>query len=336
MRFDNRKGVNRHRCNAYRSGFISDKLLHLVNTRGLYCFFLTSPENLFLVAVQLVVGRLYVDSVEGRLQRAFAEKEPTVMSELTPDLAEVGDFCPNEACLDAGKTDAGNIVKYGTTPKGLQRYRCKTCGKTFSENTGTIFYNKHTPAKEIIEPLALVAEGSRVASLSRVKGYKEETIRNWLQQAAAHATQIENALMSEYEIDRGQIDALWSYVGHKKQDNGEGKKDALDKDALDDERGIYWRSTMIDIDTRLRVGRGIAKTETEASEEVFQTLRQNRGHLEKPPPTISDGWGGIREAMVQVWGKVPEYKGHGRPPEKKRPQQGWPRRLAKKAGRTFR
>ena len=80
---------------------------------------------------------------------------------------------------------------------------------------------------------------------------------------------------------------------------------------------------MIDIDTRLRVGRGIAKTETEASEEVFQTLRQNRGHPDKPPPTISDGWGGIREAMVQTWGKVPEYKGPGRPPEKKRPQDGW-------------
>lgn len=79
---------------------------------------------------------------------------------------------------------------------------------------------------------------------------------------------------------------------------------------------------MIDIDTRLRVGRGIAKTETEASEEVFRTLRQKRGHPKKPPPTISDGWGGIREAMVQVWGKVPEYKGRGRPPEKKRPQDG--------------
>jgi transposase-like protein len=147
-----------------------------------------------------------------------------------PELAEVGDFCPNDSCSDAGKTDEGNIVKYGTTAKGLQRYRCKTCGKTFSENTGTIFYNnfynKHTPAKEIIETLALVAEGSRVASLSRVKGYKEETIRNWLRQAAEHATQIENVLMREYEIERGQLDALWSYVGCKEQEDEEGEKRA--------------------------------------------------------------------------------------------------------------
>ena len=94
-----------------------------------------------------------------------------------------------------------------------------------------------------------------MASLSRVKDYKEETIRNWLQQAAEHAAQVENVLMREYEIERGQLDALWSYVGCKKQESEEGKKDPPDG-----ERGIYWRSTMIDVDTRLRVGRGIAKT----------------------------------------------------------------------------
>jgi hypothetical protein len=79
---------------------------------------------------------------------------------------------------------------------------------------------------------------------------------------------------------------------------------------------------MIDIDTRLRVARSIAKTETEAAMEVFQTLKR-RGHPDAPPPTVSDGLGGIREAMVEVYGKVPEYSGRGRPPTRKRPQPGW-------------
>ena len=79
---------------------------------------------------------------------------------------------------------------------------------------------------------------------------------------------------------------------------------------------------MIDMDTRLRVARGIAKTETEASIEVFQTL-QRRGHPDAPPPTVSDGWGGIDNAMVEVYGQVPAYKGIGRPPTRKRPQPGW-------------
>ena len=79
---------------------------------------------------------------------------------------------------------------------------------------------------------------------------------------------------------------------------------------------------MIEIDTRLRAARGIAKTETEAATLVFETLKR-RGHPESPPPTVSDGWGGIREAMVEVYGKVPPYSGRGRPPTRKRPQPGW-------------
>ena len=59
-----------------------------------------------------------------------------------------------------------------------------------------------------------------MASLSRVKGYKEETIRNWLRQAAehatqVHATQVEDALVREYEVERSQLNALWPCVGHK-------------------------------------------------------------------------------------------------------------------------
>lgn len=79
---------------------------------------------------------------------------------------------------------------------------------------------------------------------------------------------------------------------------------------------------MLDPDTRLRAARGIGKNETEASVEVFETLKA-RGHPDAPPPTISDGWGGIDEAMIGVYGQVPEYQGIGRPPTRKQPQPGW-------------
>lgn len=79
---------------------------------------------------------------------------------------------------------------------------------------------------------------------------------------------------------------------------------------------------MIDVDTRLRVARGLAKTETQASVEVFETLKA-RGHPERPPATLSDGWGGIGEAMVEVYGQVPPYKGLGRRPTKKRAGPDW-------------
>ena len=76
------------------------------------------------------------------------------------------------------------------------------------------------------------------------------------------------------------------------------------------------------MDTRLRVGRAIAKTEEEVATELMGQL-QKRGHPETPPAMATDGKGSYREAMVETWGKVPPYAGHGRPPTHKQPQPGW-------------
>jgi transposase-like protein len=135
-----------------------------------------------------------------------------------PEFAQVGDFCPNAACSAYGKAqnkEQTNIVKFGKTRAGRQRYQCKSCGRTFTETKGTIFYRRRTPDDEIIETLALLAEGSRISSLTRVKGYKEDTILAWLRDAAAHAESIEEELMAKYQIERGQLDGLWAYVGNK-------------------------------------------------------------------------------------------------------------------------
>jgi transposase-like protein len=135
-----------------------------------------------------------------------------------PKFARVGDFCPNQVCADYGKRQSKrqkSIVKFGRTKTGRQRYRCKTCGGTFTETNGTIFYRRRTPEDEIIETLALVAEGSRISSLTRVKGYKEDTILDWIRAAAQQAEAIEDVLLAHYQLKRGQLDSLWAYVGNK-------------------------------------------------------------------------------------------------------------------------
>ena len=132
--------------------------------------------------------------------------------------AQVGDFCPDETCPDYGKRQSDqqhNIIKYGKTKTGRQRYKCQTCGATFTETKGTIFYRRRTSEDEIIETLALIAEGNRISSLARAKGHKEDTIIDWVRQAGQHAEAIEEVLLSEYQLTRGQIDGLWAYVGNK-------------------------------------------------------------------------------------------------------------------------
>ena len=50
--------------------------------------------------------------------------------------------CPNAACKDLGRLDAGNIILHAsfvTKVGAKERCLCKTCGVTFSANTGTAY-----------------------------------------------------------------------------------------------------------------------------------------------------------------------------------------------------
>jgi len=88
-------------------------------------------------------------------------------------------------------------------------------GKTFTETTGTIFYRKHAQANEILEVLAMLAEGNRISAITRIKGIKEDTILRWLREAAHHWEELEEVLLKAFLVKRAQIDGLWSFVQNK-------------------------------------------------------------------------------------------------------------------------
>ncbi len=54
-------------------------------------------------------------------------------------------------------------------------------------------------------------------------------------------------------------------------------------------------------------------------------MSQIRDHCNPidPPAISSDGNDSYPEAMLDTWGKLPEYSGRGRPPTRKQPQPGW-------------
>src|SRR5215210_241699 len=146
--------------------------------------------------------------------RAGSQMERKTMEE---GLASAGTFCPKKECPHYAKVDEANIIKFGKSKQGVQRYRCKSCGTTFAATRGTLFYRKHTPVKDILETLALLAEGVRISSLSRAKGFKEDTILRWLREAARHSEAVEDVLLGDYRLSKAQVDGLWAYVGNKGQ-----------------------------------------------------------------------------------------------------------------------
>jgi len=63
-------------------------------------------------------------------------------------------FCPNPACQARGKIGEGNVISHG---KKRARYRCKTCGRTFSAQAGTIFEGLRKPKTLIVIVVTLLA-----------------------------------------------------------------------------------------------------------------------------------------------------------------------------------
>lgn len=86
--------------------------------------------------------------------------------------------------------------------------------------------------------------------------------------------------------------------------------------------GTFWRVTVLETATRLRHTHFFDKNEQQCTQKALSAISQRSG-MSIPPPLASDGHNGCGEAMVQVWGEVPPYKGYGPRPKHKQAKAGW-------------
>ena len=70
------------------------------------------------------------------------------------------------------------------------------------------------------------------------------------------------------------------------------------------------------------MARAIGKNEEEVAVVMMSQIRDRYNPIE-PPAISSDGNDSYPEAMLEIWGKLPEYTGRGRPPTHKQSQPGW-------------
>lgn len=87
-------------------------------------------------------------------------------------------------------------------------------------------------------------------------------------------------------------------------------------------QGTFWRVTILESGTSLRICRSIEKLEAQASFSAMRLL-QERCLNTSPPPMSSDGGSGCQEAMLEVYGQIPQPKGRGRHPQKKAAAADW-------------
>ena len=122
-------------------------------------------------------------------------------------------FCPNLDCQARGQVGQGNIVIHG---RKRPRYRCKTCGKTFSAKEGTLFAGLRKPMEVIVQVVTLLAYGCPVQAIVHAFGLAERTVASWRDRAGQHCEQVHHALVEQGGLDLVQVQADEIRVkGHK-------------------------------------------------------------------------------------------------------------------------
>src|SRR5271157_4925156 len=109
-------------------------------------------------------------------------------------------FCPNPTCSARGQRGAGNIRIHSYQP---QRYRCRTCQKTFSARRGTMMEGLRSPSDLIVIVVILLAYGCPIQAIVHAYGLDERTVASWQQIAGKHCESVHKE-----KIERGLLDLM--------------------------------------------------------------------------------------------------------------------------------
>src|SRR6266568_243622 len=115
--------------------------------------------------------------------------------------------------------------KFG--PKRIQRWRCKQCKKTFSEDQDRPLDDMRIPMDKAVMALHLLLEGNAVASVERVTGLHKRTILNLLVLAGDKCERLMEKMIKDVPVRDVAVDEVWSYCKmHDRVKERKGIKDA--------------------------------------------------------------------------------------------------------------
>ncbi|CEG14044.1 hypothetical protein MSIBF_A960002 [groundwater metagenome] len=89
--------------------------------------------------------------------------------------------CPHEECEDYGENGKGNIVfvrKYGAG-ETQNLFKCKTCGKTFSDRKGTPLFGFILNEEKILDIIMCLVEGNGIRKTARIKRVDKDTVTSY-------------------------------------------------------------------------------------------------------------------------------------------------------------
>ena len=110
--------------------------------------------------------------------------------------------------MSRGQIGQGNIVSHGSK---RPRYKCKTCGRTFSARAGTALEGIRKSEDEYVKVITLLAYGTSIQAIVHAFKLDERTVAKWRDRAGIHCESIHKEKVERGILDLIQVqaDEIW-------------------------------------------------------------------------------------------------------------------------------
>jgi transposase-like protein len=117
-------------------------------------------------------------------------------------------FCHNLDCPARGVVGQGNIHVHS---HAHGRYKCTTCGRTFTATRGTPYYRKRTAHDVITLVRTLLTHGCPLQAIVAAFGFDERTVAAWQRQAGQQCQHVHAHVVQQGRVDlqHVQADEMW-------------------------------------------------------------------------------------------------------------------------------
>jgi transposase-like protein/IS1 family transposase len=163
-------------------------------------------------------------------------------------------------------------VKIGKDRKGVQRYLCKQCRKTYRDHQEKPLDKMRLPMEKALLVLKLLVEGNSIRSTERITGVEKKTILSLLVLTGEKCERLLTEKIKGVPVRDVQADEMWGFVGMKQKTMR--RKLAAESLNLDARCGDAYTFVAIERNTKLviawHLGRRNVRDTVEFTEKIYE------------------------------------------------------------------
>ena len=157
-----------------------------------------------------------------------------------------------------------SVKKHGKDRKGNQRYRCRLCGETWTDQGPKLLGNMRISMKQATMALGMILEGMSIRATERFTGLHRNTIDDLILVVGENCQRLLDSKVKGVAAEDVQLDELWSFIGCK-------EKTRVAR-GYSEEVGDSWTFLAIERNTKLILAHKVGRRDSETCQEFLRQL----------------------------------------------------------------